>query len=853
MKKITLTILCFLLIGGFSFAQNIQKSIEELSAKTEAKVTLSKNSGTAEFIKFPKNAPLELAGTTINDKVITFLENNKGIYNLKRINETLKFDETKTDPYGFKRVELKQVYNNVPVYDGKLIFHFNREDKLTAVNGNYLPVIKLNPIPKISRAEAANLAIRAIENQELNKSGGILLTKENTLYIFQKGLVQGYRGTSHLVYRIEVTNGIDVREFVFIDAHSGKVIEQFTGIAHALDRIIYEGDLDTVVWEEGDPFPGALTQWQQNEVVTSEHVYNFFNNAFGFVSYDNADAQMVTINNVDIPNFCPNAAWNGSYVFYCDGLATDDVIGHEWGHAYTEYTSGLIYAWQSGAINESYSDIWGETIDLINNYEDGDDDVSLRTDCASSDRWVLGEDINGGSTGIRDMWNPNCKNDPGKVTDAIYWCSRDDNGGVHINSGIPNKAYALLVDGGTYNGQTITGIGLTKAAHIFWRVQRQYLTASSDFVSFADALEAACTDLIGLNLEELSTAGPAGASGKIITQEDYNQLVKTILAVELRVVPECYGPLLLPLANELCDASVSNPLFFEDWESGMGNWTVEQEPVNASTWESRDWEIFNGPLFDRTGKFALATNPANGDCVTDLQNGIISMISPVINFPNAIILPGQPPIVYEMAFNHLISIENDWDGANIKYSLNGGSWKLLPRSAFTENPYNDTDLIASDNPLTGEPAFTGGPLGGGDPSWGTSVIDLSQIGVAPNTTIQFSFELGSDGCNGWGGWVLDEIMVYNCADTLSSSEFNIENALNVFPNPSNGIFTIEKVSSINLRKGTIYDINGRIIKVVDLNSFSKQMNIDLSSVELGMYFMSIESDNSKHVIKLLKQ
>ena len=42
----------------------------------------------------------------------------------------------------------------------------------------------------------------------------------------------------------------------------------------------------------------------------------------------------------------------------------DDVVAHEWGHAYTEYTSGLIYQWQSGALNESYSDIWGETVDL---------------------------------------------------------------------------------------------------------------------------------------------------------------------------------------------------------------------------------------------------------------------------------------------------------------------------------------------------------------------------------------------------------------------------------------------------------------------------------------------------------
>ena len=50
---------------------------------------------------------------------------------------------------------------------------------------------------------------------------------------------------------------------------------------------------------------------------------------------------------------------------YCNGVTSDDVVAHEWGHAYTEYTCG-IYQWQPGALNESYSDIWGETVDLIN-------------------------------------------------------------------------------------------------------------------------------------------------------------------------------------------------------------------------------------------------------------------------------------------------------------------------------------------------------------------------------------------------------------------------------------------------------------------------------------------------------
>ena len=72
---------------------------------------------------------------------------------------------------------------------------------------------------------------------------------------------------------------------------------------------------------------------------------------------------------------------------YCDGVSSDDVVAHEWGHAYTERTSGLIYQWQPGAMNEAYSDIWGETVDLINDRQDeGEGDI----DAAAAGRAVLG-------------------------------------------------------------------------------------------------------------------------------------------------------------------------------------------------------------------------------------------------------------------------------------------------------------------------------------------------------------------------------------------------------------------------------------------------------------------------------
>ena len=130
------------------------------------------------------------------------------------------------------------------------------------------------------------------------------------------------------------------------------------------------------VWKEGDPFPGALNQDQQQEVTGTGNAYWLFRDTFGRDSYDGAGHTMTTVNNDGRIN-CPNANWNGTTTNYCNGVTSDDVVAHEWGHAYTEYTSGLIYQWQSGALNESYSDVWGETADLINGEQDaGEGDLT---------------------------------------------------------------------------------------------------------------------------------------------------------------------------------------------------------------------------------------------------------------------------------------------------------------------------------------------------------------------------------------------------------------------------------------------------------------------------------------------
>lgn len=748
--------------------------IDAFTSKTNAIATIDKATNSLNFLRFPIGRAYKIDAGDVQQKSNVFLSENSKLFALRPNEDVFRFKEQKTDNYGLDNVTLQQTYKGVPVYDGLMKFHYNTNKDLTSVNGNFISGIKVNVVPTLAQNEAEAAAIKYVKGGKLEELAIPLRVNKSALYIFQKGLVQGYNGPKLLVYEVEVRNDVNIREFLYINAHDGTLVEQFSGI-HSIDRELYETSYTpaNLKWKEGDPFPAALDQWQQSEIQSAGFIYNLMKNAFGYVSYNGADAKMVTVNN-DPQIACPNANWNGVTANYCTGTATDDVVAHEWGHAYTEYTSGLVYAWQSGAMNEAYSDIWGETVDQLDGYMDEGENNSTRTDCGSSARWAVGEKATSFGGAIRDMWNPNCYGDPGKVSDSQYWCSSGDNGGVHINSGVLNHAYALLVDGGTYNGQTIAGIGLTKAAHVFWRAQTTYMTSTTDFAAQADFLVASMADLIesGVNLQGLSTTTTAaGASGQIMTASDLQQLEKVLLAVELRADNSCgFQPLLKPVAA-LCEgANAGLALFYENFESGLNGFITSAATASGS-WFVRNWELKPAPG-GRSGNVAFGVDYQGGNCTSSIQAGIIRLESPLIT------IPAETAGNINMAFDHYVATEETWDGGNIKYSINGEAWTLLPQSAFTANGYNNvlnTAAAGNDNPLQGQRAFSGADGGTVTGSWGQSQIDLTSIGLVPGSTIKFRWEMGTDGCNGIDGWYVDDIRVYTCAVT-PAVHFALENA-----------------------------------------------------------------------------
>lgn len=771
------------------------------SAGGGSKVSLNRATGTVSFLQVGRPLALKSsAGETPHARTMAFLEAHGSAFGLEDPETEVQLLDTSTDRIGHTHVRYRQVYRGVPVFASDLRSHFDRNGSLVTVSAMTVPIGELDPVAEIPRTRAAAIAVAAVEDSLPPSRVKVLLEPlDPKLVIFRTGLLQGVAGRNHLAYHIEVVDRTRrVREFVFVDAQRGTVLDRITGIHHGLDREMYTSALgaENLVWSEGDalPFVGDDAAAINNLIAYTEDSYNFFLTLSGGThpSFDAADAALLSVFD-DEALFCslaPNASWNGINTGFCDGTTADDVVAHEWAHAYTEYNHGLIYQWQPGALNESYSDIFGEVVDWLNG-EGSDAPSSARssdgTGCSAYDpvtpgsddslRWLEGEDAVAFGGAIRDMWRPECQGDPGRVSSDSYFCSTDDGGGVHTNSGVPNHAFALLVDGGTFNGQTISGIGPIRAAHIYWYAMTAYQGPATDFAAHADALEASCAALVGADLPAPSTDTPTPtSSGLSITAGHCAELAKVILATELRSEPtQCdFKPIFAPDPPQLC-AGLGAKLSISstDWETGLGAWIAgTRDVVDPLTFDTPDWGAVDGLPDGRVGTAAFVANIFGGDCVSDIEAGVLTLESPDIEVPAGV-------HVLRVAIDQWLATEALQDGGNLKLSVNGGPFDLVPKSAFEVGPYNDIlallvvtpdlEIVESDNPLRGEDAFTGTDGGVVSGSWGASHISLYGL-AGSGDTIRLRFEFGIDGCNGLTGWYVDEVEVYSCADELPPSE-----------------------------------------------------------------------------------
>jgi Zn-dependent metalloprotease len=192
-----------------------------------------------------------------------------------------------------------------------------------------------------------------------------------------------------------------------------------------------------------------------------------------------------------------NAFWDGQQMVYGDGdgqlfkrfTLAIDVIGHELTHGVTQYTSNLNYSDQPGALNESLSDVFGSLVKQRH-----------RGQTASQADWLIGEGLFAAGVkgeGLRSLKEPGTAYDdpvlgrdpqPAHMRDYVH--TADDDGGIHVNSGIPNHAFFLAA-------AAIGGFAWEKAGMIWYTAARDKFTTSTDFAAAANLTYQSATELYG--------------------------------------------------------------------------------------------------------------------------------------------------------------------------------------------------------------------------------------------------------------------------------------------------------------------------------------------------------------------
>jgi len=512
----------------------VSRSIDDLVATVPAdpldpaaeKPRLGKTAteGALYFFGAPpgRPAPLdaEVAAASAEDKARAFLEEHAAAFGIS--SENTAFDQMRLSTEANRTyVRLQQTYAGLPVFAGETIVQINDDTGVAAVLSDILRDRKdldeerVSLTPSVTTRQAGTIAKDSVLEafaQELEAArGGLTAEDRDLLADLQTDLIPiegpdlvvfsyevvGRVGSPVLAWQMTIAtaSGRPVKEVVLVDAHAGAVVYSYSLVHEGLERAIWDdenhfwNDDVTLVREEYDP---------PCDIEDADLAYDFIGDTLDFYSDEHgrdtllcrdADQGNCPSGSEDVTAWvrycapiqacayifcpCPNAYSDGEKIVFGEGYVVDDVLAHEATHSVTFLESNLIYADESGAINESFSDIWGEFVDLSN----GD----------QGDRWLIGEDLPYGA--IRDMQDPPAYYQPDKMSDY------DEGEEVHKNCGIGNKLCYLLTDGDTFNGETVTEMGVEAVADLFYECQVHLLTAASDYKSLYYALTQA-----GINL-----------------------------------------------------------------------------------------------------------------------------------------------------------------------------------------------------------------------------------------------------------------------------------------------------------------------------------------------------------------
>ncbi len=456
--------------------------------------------------------------------------------------EVLQFENSESDGLGYIHEKYQQYYQGVEVEGATYTLH-TKNGKILHLSGNFRDVWNLSVTPSVSADDAFEAATNHVNAEKYmwDERGAHADYEKPKGELVVLADPDG-QAKPQLAYKFDIYAAKPIfRAEVFIDAHTGEYITEHghihetntpasgnssyngnvpftadnTGSLFRLRQTADGNGIETYNMNNGTNYNSATdftssnaNSWGDATSVQAhwgaEQTHKYFQQEHGRNSYNNAGA--VIRSYVHYSSGYVNAFWDGQRMTYGDGdgvnygpLVSLDIVGHEIAHGVTEYAANLVYQKESGALNESFSDIFGEAIEFF---------------ATGSNNWQMGTDIGiGGSGAIRSMNNPNAFGDP-DTYGGTNWinpnCSpsqSNDYCGVHTNSGVQNKWFYILVAGeaGTNdlgNSYNVTGIGMSKGAAIAYRNLTTYLSSSSTYADARSGAIQAAIDLYGAGSAE---------------------------------------------------------------------------------------------------------------------------------------------------------------------------------------------------------------------------------------------------------------------------------------------------------------------------------------------------------------
>ncbi len=473
------------------------------------------------------------------------------------------------DEYVAKRVEIdelkmahshfQQYINGLPVWEGEAIVHLKQDGTLSLITDELKENVVVATEPSFSKGEAIEFA------QNIYRVSGQTSTRPQVdLWIFRG------EDRDHLAYRVqlEMVEGSDhpTAPAVFIDAQTGEKVFEYDNLKTGTGSSLYSGTVTISTSQSGSTYymedttrrmgtfnmnstgnestgsGGTQSRYTDtddnwNSTIQRAGVDAHYGAAKTFDYYQSVHGR----NGID-GNYGPgtatsavggvslvvsrvhfgssgaynNAFWFNNQMSYGDGdgstfspLTTLDICGHEMTHGVTERTANLTYARESGALNESWSDAMGAMVELY-----------ARGGSPTADTWKIGEQAytpsNGTGDALRYMNDPTLAGDPDHYSERLYPGSctpsnANDQCGVHTNSSIANKAFYLVVAGGTHpqTGVNVSGAGATAGGKIWYLALTQYMTSGTNFAGARTATLNAATSLYGSSSAQYNTVATA--------------------------------------------------------------------------------------------------------------------------------------------------------------------------------------------------------------------------------------------------------------------------------------------------------------------------------------------------------